>query len=111
MVETGTKPIDRWLGLFALVVGVALFMLPENEPVIIGCCVLIWGAFIHPFVKFWWIEDRKWRQTVAVIVLTVGVVGLGLNIKPERPHDNAAKKWERRKPCCACRETREFSYS
>jgi hypothetical protein len=91
VAEIENKPIDRWLSLFALAVAVALYLLPRTELVIIGCCVLIWGSLIRPFVNFWWIEDLKWRQLLAVIVLTGGVVGLGLNIKPEKPHANEAR--------------------
>lgn len=86
VIEKGNKPIDRWLGLFALAVGAALYLLPKTEPAITGCCILIWGSLVYPFMRFWWIEDRKWRQCTAATILTVGVVFLGLYIKPEKLH-------------------------
>jgi hypothetical protein len=92
VAEKGEKPIDRWLALFALAVGAALYLLPKTQPVIIGCCILIWGSLVHPFIHFWWVEDRKWRQVLAATVLTTGVVFLCLYIKPEKPHESQAEK-------------------
>lgn len=90
--ERGSKPVDRWLGLFALAVGVALYLLPKTEPVIIGCCILIWGSLVHAVLKFWWVEDHKWRQILAAMLLTVGVVLLGLNIRPEESHERQEER-------------------
>jgi hypothetical protein len=99
LVEASNKPIDRWLGLFALAVGVALYLLPKTEIVIIGCCILIWVSLLHPFIKFWWVENRKWRQWLAAAVLTVGAVSLAYNIKPEKtPEDQAKIKSEDNAP-------------
>jgi len=94
MVETSpnAKPIDRWLGLLATAVGVALYLLPKTEPVIIGCCALIWAFLIHPAIRFWWIEDRKWRQVLALLILTGGVVLLGLRVQPEHPYGTATDR-------------------
>ena len=99
LVETNNKPIDRWLGLFALAVGVVLYLLPKTEIVIIWCCILIWASLLHPFIKFWWVENRKWRQWLAAAVLTIGVVFLAYNIKPENtPEDQAKIKSEDNAP-------------
>jgi diguanylate cyclase (GGDEF)-like protein len=92
IVGKRNKPLDRWLGLFALAVGVALYLLPKTELVIIGCCLLIWGSLIHPFINFWWVEDRRLRQFLAAMILTVGAVLLGLYIKPEKPHESEPEK-------------------
>ncbi len=92
------KPIDRWLSLGALAVGGALYLLPKTEPVIIGCCLLIWGSLAHPFIKFWWIEDRKWRQFFAATILTIGVVFLGLYIKPEKRQEILPERSEPPQP-------------
>jgi hypothetical protein len=35
-------------------------------------------------VKFWWIEERRWRQVVAILILTGATTSLGILIKPER---------------------------
>jgi len=91
MAQEGTtgKPIDRWLSLAAIVVGILLYLLPKTEPVIIACCVLTWGLLVHPFAKFWWIERRIWRQITAVLVLTGAVSYLGIHIKPDKDKEPA----------------------
>lgn len=81
------KPIDRWLGLFAIVVGIVLYLVPKTEPVIIACCFSIWCLLIYPVIKFWWVEDRKWCQIVAFLALTGVVVYFGLHIKPEKTEE------------------------
>jgi hypothetical protein len=78
------KPVDRWLGLLAAAVGVLLYLLPKTQPVIMACCVAIWGFLIHPVIRFWWIEDKTWRQVLALLCLTIAVVFLGLWTKPEK---------------------------
>ncbi len=88
------KPVDRWLSLVALAVGVALYLLPKTEPVIIGCCILIWISLLPLFIRFWWVEDRKWRQVLAGSILTAGIVLLDLNVGPERPQERQAERNE-----------------
>ena len=86
------KPIDRWLALFATAVGVALYLLPKTELVVIACCALIWALLVHPAIKFWWIENRLWRQIAALLLLTLVVVTLGLHIRPEAPATRETKQ-------------------
>jgi hypothetical protein len=67
-----------------------LYLLPKTELVIVGCCILIWLSLSHPFVKFWWVEDRRWRQCVALALLTVGSYSLAHYIEPEKTQETRA---------------------
>jgi hypothetical protein len=78
-----SKPVDRWLGVAGMALGLLLFLLPKTQPIIIGCLLLIWLLLLHPTINFWWVENRPWRQCLAFVALTVSLVWLGLYIKPE----------------------------
>jgi len=82
-MEEKQKPIDRWLALFAIVVGIVLYLLPKTRPVIAACCAAIWLLLFHPAIKFWWVEKKTWRQVCALLLLTMTISYFGLNIPPE----------------------------
>lgn len=87
-----SKPIDRWLTYGAIVVGIVLFLVKKTEPVIIGCCLFIWLLLLHPAAKFWWVEKRWWRQLLAIVALTAGVIWLGFNIPPDKASPEPTKE-------------------
>jgi hypothetical protein len=78
-----TKPLDRWLGIGGIVVGVILYLLPEKAPtIVVVCTALIFVLLLHPAWNFWWIEDATWRRFTAVVLLAVSVVCLAMFVWP-----------------------------
>jgi hypothetical protein len=76
-VATLAKPIDRWLGLGATVVGILLYLLSKTPEVVVGCLVAILVLLLHPVWNFWWIEDATWRRASAVAVLIAALALVG----------------------------------
>ena len=58
MPETTNKPIDRWLALGAIVVGIIYFWIPKTPTALVISLVVIFLLLIHPLWNFWWIERR-----------------------------------------------------
>jgi hypothetical protein len=84
------KPIDRWLGLAGIAVGIALYLLPKTPGVVIVSLALMLALLLHPIWKFYWIEDRRWRQATACILLVLGLTVLGVKSWPDNPDDRVA---------------------
>src|ERR1700737_2492208 len=62
------KPIDRWLALCGIAVGIALYLLPKT-PLVIFCSVTaIFLLLMHPLWNFPWIEQYRFRQLMASVV-------------------------------------------
>jgi hypothetical protein len=61
-LDSKRKPVDRWLGLGSIAVGVVFFLLPKTPLVIVLSLVLIFALLIHPVWNFWWIEGKLWRR-------------------------------------------------
>jgi len=59
MPEDNKKPVDRWLGLGAIAVGIGYFWI-EKTPInlIISLC-LVFILLFHPIWNFWWIEKQE----------------------------------------------------
>jgi hypothetical protein len=71
------KPIDRWLGLGAAAMSVALFLLPKTPIVVVICLGLIFALLAHPAWHFWWIEDVAWRRILALMGLLAFLFVIG----------------------------------
>ena len=68
---TSGKPIDRWLGLLGIVVGIALFLLTKTPALVIVSVSAIFLLLLRPMLNFWWIEDTNTRRAIAVMCLAV----------------------------------------
>lgn len=71
------KPIDRWLGLGAVVIGVVLFLVPKTPTVVVVLLVLILLLLLHPVWNFWWIEKSLSRRIVAFLIVCLLLLYVG----------------------------------
>jgi hypothetical protein len=71
------KPIDRWLGLAGIAMGIALYLLPKTPNVVLFSLALIFALLIHPIWNFWWIEAKLSRKLGASALLVMVLLGLG----------------------------------
>lgn len=79
------KPIDRWLTLVGLVVGIMLYLVPKTPLVVICGLVLIFILLIHPIWHFWWIEKSIWRR-LGVLTFLLGIlIFIGFISWPTQP--------------------------
>src|SRR5580692_10735795 len=76
MVKT-EKPIDRWLAVGGIAVGIVLFLAPKTTLVIVSLLILVFALMIHPIWHFWWIEKRLWRKLLCTILFVWGLVWFG----------------------------------
>ena len=77
------KPIDRWLALTGIAIGVAVFLLPKNEYTVVLGCILFFAVLAHPVWHFWWVERGIFRRGCAIAVLLVASIYMGkLAIEP-----------------------------
>jgi len=82
MAEAGSKPIDRWLGLGSIAMGLLFYLLPKT-PFVIACSLAaIFLLLLHPAWNFWWIEKSLFRRLVLLTVLAVCLVGVGYYVWP-----------------------------
>lgn len=79
---SGPKPIDRWLALGSVAMGIALFLVPKSEAVVLLSLVAIFLVLLHPIWNFWWIEKSLLRRTLAVIVLVAMLFVFGVYVWP-----------------------------
>lgn len=71
------KPLDVWLTIGGVVVGLVLFLVPKTPASVTASCVVICLLMIHPVWNFWWIERSQTRRGFALVVLVSAVCGLG----------------------------------
>jgi hypothetical protein len=71
------KPVSVWLALGSVVPGIVLYLLPKTPPVVLLCCVAIFGLLFHPAIHLWWIEDAPYRRIGSVVILMLGCMGIG----------------------------------
>jgi hypothetical protein len=72
------KPIDTWLQLGGIFVGIVFFLVPSKTPLlIVGLLVLCFCLLVHPIWNFWWIEERRARRIAALALLVIGLVRVG----------------------------------
>jgi hypothetical protein len=78
-----TKPIDRWLQLASMAVGLVFWLLPKTPLVIVSCLLLIFLLLLHPLWNLWWIENYKPRQVFVMILLAAICITIGYKVWPE----------------------------
>ena len=84
-----SKPIDRWLSLGGVAVGVLLFLIEKTPVSVIVFCAVLFALLIHPLWNFWWIEDSSARRRSATAVFIIALIFLAWNTWPE---DKLAKQ-------------------
>lgn len=72
------KPIDIWLAIAAVVIGIVLYMLPKTGAAVVVLLFLIFALMIHPIWNFWWIEHATWRRISSLGFLLLALVWFGL---------------------------------
>jgi hypothetical protein len=82
--EPTPKPIDRWLGILSLVIGIVFVLVPKNRPTIVIGLSLIFVLLIHPIWNFWWIERGSGRRFAALALVAGLVFWLGMKVWPPR---------------------------
>jgi hypothetical protein len=72
------KPIDRWLSLLGIAVGLLLFLVPKNRTTDVIFLVIVFGLLTRPIWNFWWIEHALWRRllTLAFFAAILMLIGL-----------------------------------
>lgn len=78
------KPIDRWLALVGIAMGIAIFLVPKTPLVIILSLIGMFLALCHPAWNFWWIEESRLRRILALIVLAALHFGFGVFVWPPK---------------------------
>ncbi len=78
------KPIDRWLALLGIAMGVAIPLLPKTPTVIIMSLIIMFALLIHPLWKFWWIEKKISRQVTASTIFIIALIIFGYTVWPPR---------------------------
>jgi predicted secreted protein len=76
------KPVDRWLGLVGIAVGIIFGFLPKTPLVVVFWLVVTFALLVHPIWNFWWVERAAYRRVAALIVLTVILTGIGWTTWP-----------------------------
>jgi hypothetical protein len=76
------KPIDLWLVIGSLVVGIILYVLTRTPVAIIALLTLAFVLLIHPAWNFWWIEKALWRRILALCVIALALAGIGYSSWP-----------------------------
>ena len=76
MFRLKKKPVDRWLALFGIAIGIILYLLPAKTAVIVVGALILIFFLLHPIIwNFPWIEDSIRRRIAAVLAL-VGLLTL-----------------------------------
>jgi hypothetical protein len=83
------KPIDRWLALGGIVLGIVLFLVPKS-PVVVGVLLgIVFLLMVHPIWTFWWMEDYLPRRIAGLIalatVLTIAGFTIPMEVSPVPP--------------------------
>jgi hypothetical protein len=67
-----TKPIDTWLQLVGVAVGIFCFLFAKTPLSVTLCAIAIFVLLIHPVWNFWWVENYRGRQIFLTFWLAVG---------------------------------------
>lgn len=60
------KPIDRWLALAGVAVGLILFLVPRSSVSVSVCAAMLFALLLHPIWNMWWIEAALSRRLFAL---------------------------------------------
>lgn len=81
------KPIDLYLSLFSIAVGIIMQFLPKTLPVVIACLLVIYGLLVYPIWNFWYIERSLWLRLAALFFLAACLCVFGFMVLPEEKKD------------------------
>ena len=80
------KPIELWLFLWGIVVGLIVYLAPQKTPsVILVCLVIMFLLLAIPLWNFWWIEKAWWRRLFAYATLASILFFYGQLVWPSKP--------------------------
>lgn len=77
-----SKPLDRWLAIVTLVVGVILVLVPRTQTMVVILLLICFCSLLHPVWNLWWIEDGRWRRVGSIALLAVGFFLIGVAAWP-----------------------------
>jgi hypothetical protein len=83
------KPIDIWLALGAVVVGVLFYWIEKTPVTLVGSLLLILVLMIHPIWNFWWIEKTYGRRICVISLFIVLLIIFGYVYWPSRVQEKA----------------------
>ena len=78
------KPVETFLSLFGIAVGIIMTLLPKTFPVVITCLLLIYGLLVYPIWNFWYIERSLWLRLSALFLLASFLCGFGYIVLPKQ---------------------------
>jgi hypothetical protein len=61
---------------------ILLFLLPRTTPVVVTLLIVMFALSVHFVWNCWWIENKRWRQLFALLILAGILVGIGFAITP-----------------------------
>lgn|GEM_PF-2845955 len=76
------KPIDSWLQLGGIAIGILLFLFAKTPLSVALCALAIFVILIHPVWNFWWISNYRPRQILFLFLLAVGCCLIGYKAWP-----------------------------
>lgn len=79
------KPIDLWLWLGGVAVGILLYLTAKTPVAVVFWVVVFFFVLLHPVWNFWWIEKSLSRRFAAVTILAIISVGVGYISWPAPP--------------------------
>jgi thioredoxin 1 len=79
---TSAKPLDRWLGIAGIVLGIILYLVPKTPALVVVLLLLMLGLLIHPIWNFWWIERSTLRRSITLVTLVLGTIIFGIWVWP-----------------------------
>lgn len=75
--SAASKPVDRWLTIAGVVVGVLIFLLPKTPVFVASLLAACYGLLIHPVWNFWWVERSRTRRVVALVAMAILMIVAG----------------------------------
>ncbi len=63
MAELNQKLVDRWLGIFGVVVGILFYLLPKTPVIVVVLLVFLAALLFHPIWNFSWIKKSLARRS------------------------------------------------
>jgi hypothetical protein len=77
------KPIDSWLTLVGIAVGIVFSFSAKTPSVIIGGLLLCFVVLAHPIWNFWWVERSLARRIAVLFIVAIALLGIGFGTWPE----------------------------
>ena len=83
MAELNQKLVDRWLGIFGVVVGILFYLLPKTPIIVVVLLVFLAALLFHPIWNFSWIKKSLARRVIALLAMVILLFVIGVFIWPE----------------------------